>query len=130
MYKELLQKRRTELRAAKSRLENGVEKIMQASAQVKIQRKVFLLVHVCAKVADLQAALKEEQIIVEEKKAKTDALIVSIGQEKAVVDEAVESSRDDENQCAALQVSPLIVQQSTPLVTSPLGRSTSISSGV
>lgn len=30
-------------------------------------------------------------------------MIVSIGQEKAVVDEAVESSRDDENQCAALQ---------------------------
>jgi len=41
LYKELLQKRRTELRAAKSRLENGVEKIMQASAQVKIPRKVF-----------------------------------------------------------------------------------------
>ena len=36
--------------------------------------------------------LKEEQIIVEEKKANTDALIVSIGKEKAIVDEAVESA--------------------------------------
>jgi len=63
----------------------------------------------------LQAALKEEQIIVEEKKAKTDALIVSIGQEKAVVDEAVESSRDDENQCATLQVeSPYCATNNTP----------------
>lgn len=53
--------------------------------------------------ADLQKALKEEQIIVDEKKAKTDELIVSIGKEKAIVDEAVESSRDDENQCATLQ---------------------------
>lgn len=72
----LPQKKRTELRNAKERLENGVDKIAQASAQV----------------ADLQTALKEEQIIVEEKKAQTDELIVSIGKEKAVVDEAVEVS--------------------------------------
>jgi dynein heavy chain, axonemal len=74
LYKSLLHDKRGELRAAKERLENGVDKIAQASAQV----------------ADLQAALKEEQIIVEEKKAQTDDLIVSIGKEKAVVDEAVE----------------------------------------
>ena len=36
--------------------------------------------------------LRQEQIIVEEKKSATDALIVNIGQEKAVVDEAVEAS--------------------------------------
>ncbi len=40
----------------------------------------------------------------EEKKAATDDLIVSIGREKAVVDEAVESSRGDEEAAAALQV--------------------------
>jgi len=44
-------------------------------------------------VADLQVNLKQEQIIVEEKKAKTGALIETIGQEKAVVDEAVEAAK-------------------------------------
>ncbi|CAD7696266.1 unnamed protein product [Ostreobium quekettii] len=86
-YKLLLNNKREELSAAKTRLQNGLEKIAQASAQV----------------ADLQTALKEEQIIVEEKKAKTDALIVNIGQEKAVVDEAVEAGREDEENCAKLQ---------------------------
>lgn len=56
-------------------------------------------------VADLQVALKEEQIIVEEKKAATGALIESIGKEKAVADEAVEASRADEEAAAALSVS-------------------------
>jgi hypothetical protein len=55
-------------------------------------------------VADLQVALKEEQVIVEEKKAATDALIVSIGKEKATADEAVEASREDEEAAARLQV--------------------------
>ncbi|KAI8473051.1 MAG: flagellar outer dynein arm heavy chain beta [Monoraphidium minutum] len=87
LYKELLARKRRELRAAIERLQNGVEKIAQASAQV----------------ADLQAALKQEQIIVEEKKAATDELIVSIGREKAVVDDAVEASRGDEEAAAALQ---------------------------
>ena len=48
-------------------------------------------------------ALKEEQIIVEEKKAATQALIESIGKEKAIADEAVEASRADEEAAAALQ---------------------------
>ena len=55
-------------------------------------------------VADLQVNLKQEQIIVEEKKAKTGALIETIGQEKAVVDEAVEAGREDEEAAAKLQV--------------------------
>ena len=54
-------------------------------------------------VADLQVVLKEEQIIVEEKKAATQALIESIGKEKAVANEAVEASRADEEAAAALQ---------------------------
>jgi len=58
-------------------------------------------------VADLQVALREEQVIVEEKKAATDELIVSIGREKAVVDEAVESSREDEDAASKLQVSAM-----------------------
>jgi hypothetical protein len=56
-----------------------------------------------AQVADLQVALREEQIIVEEKKAQTDELIVSIGKEKAVVDEAVEAGREDEEAASRLQ---------------------------
>ena len=54
-------------------------------------------------VVDLQANLKEEQIIVEEKKATTQALIENIGKEKAVVDEAVEGAREDEEAAAKLQ---------------------------
>eukprot|EP00879_Flechtneria_rotunda_P029616 GHRR01032042.1.p1 GENE.GHRR01032042.1~~GHRR01032042.1.p1 ORF type:complete len:1612 (+),score=608.41 GHRR01032042.1:122-4837(+) len=87
LYKTLLAQKRAELQAAKERLQNGVEKIAQASAQV----------------ADLQQNLREEQIVVEEKKAQTDALIHSIGKEKAVVDEAVESSREDEEAASKLQ---------------------------
>ena len=60
--------------------------------------------------AELQVNLKVEQEVVEEKKAQTTALIENIGQEKAVVDEAVESSRADEEQAAALQVTlPAII---------------------
>lgn len=88
MYKELLARKREELRLSKERLENGVTKIAQASAQV----------------ADLQVNLKQEQIIVEEKKANTGALIETIGKEKAVVDEAVEAGREDEEAAAKLQV--------------------------
>ena len=86
LYTLLLAKKRAELKAQKERLENGVDKIAQASMQVK----------------DLQVNLQQEQIIVEEKKATTDALIVSIGQEKAIVDEAVENSSADEEACSKI----------------------------
>lgn len=55
-------------------------------------------------VALLQVDLKTEMEVVEQKKAGTSALIESIGQEKGVVDEAVESSRADEEDAANLQV--------------------------
>eukprot|EP00227_Mantoniella_beaufortii_P011774 CAMPEP_0197579874 /NCGR_PEP_ID=MMETSP1326-20131121/3768_1 /TAXON_ID=1155430 /ORGANISM="Genus nov. species nov., Strain RCC2288" /LENGTH=4505 /DNA_ID=CAMNT_0043143449 /DNA_START=243 /DNA_END=13760 /DNA_ORIENTATION=+ len=83
LYKSMLGQKRLELKQAKERLENGVDKIAQASAQV----------------SDLQVNLKQEQIIVEEKKSATDALIISIGQEKAVVDEAVDAGSADEEAC-------------------------------
>ena len=86
LYKSLLERKRGELASARDRLENGVDKIAQASAQV----------------AELQEALRGEQVVVEEKKAATDALIVSIGKEKAVVDEAVAAGREDEEACAAI----------------------------
>jgi len=86
LYDSLLAQKRADLKVQKDRLENGVDKIAQASAQVK----------------DLQTNLQQEQIIVEEKKSTTDALIVSIGQEKAIVDDAVESSRGDEEECSKI----------------------------
>ncbi len=48
--------------------------------------------------------LAREVIVVGQKKAATQALIASIGQEKTVVDEAVNSSRADEDEAAALSV--------------------------
>eukprot|EP00899_Mesostigma_viride_P009330 jgi/Mesvir1/18399/Mv14277-RA.1 len=86
LYKSLLHARRTNLRQQRERLESGLDKIAQASAQV----------------ADLQANLKIEQVIVEEKKQATDALIVSIGQEKAIVDEQKSGAAADEEECAAI----------------------------
>ncbi len=62
-------------------------------------------------VADLQLALKEEQIIVEEKKAQTDELIVSIGKEKGIVDEAVEAGREDEEAASRLQAEVMAFQE-------------------
>lgn len=87
LYKQLLEKRRSQLAQAKLRLESGVDKITSASCAVE----------------ELQKNLQEEQTIVEEKKATTQALIESIGQEKGKVDEEVEKSRDDEEAAAALQ---------------------------
>ena len=86
LYKSLLQEKREGLGKQRERLESGLDKIASASAQV----------------ADLQENLKQEQIIVEEKKQATDALIVSIGQEKVTVDEAVEAGRADEEECAKI----------------------------
>lgn len=52
----------------------------------------------------VQVMLAREVIVVGQKKAATQALIASIGQEKTVVDEAVNSSRADEDEAAALSV--------------------------
>jgi hypothetical protein len=53
-------------------------------------------------VADLQANLKHEQAIVEEKKQTTDLLIINIGQEKSVVDEQKNSAAADEAECSKI----------------------------
>lgn len=82
----LLAQRRAELSSAKDRLRSGVEKIAQASAQV----------------ADLQVVLKQEQVIVAEKNAATDALMVSIGKETATVNDAVAAGADDEEVAAKI----------------------------
>eukprot|EP00898_Chlorokybus_atmophyticus_P007698 jgi/Chlat1/792/Chrsp104S01257 len=86
LHARMLTRRRTDLHAQKERLEGGLLKVAQASAQV----------------ADLQVALRQEQAIVAEKRAATDALIVSIGQEKAVVDEQKAGAAGDEEECARI----------------------------
>ena len=75
-----------------------------SSERLAITCGVMCCAALCLQVADLQVALKEEQIIVEEKKAATQALIEGIGREKAVADEAVDASRADEEAAASLQV--------------------------
>ncbi|KAL4450636.1 hypothetical protein ABPG77_000992 [Micractinium sp. CCAP 211/92] len=94
LYKELLAKKRSELMQAKQRLASGVDKITWASKAVE----------------DLQKNLEEETLIVEEKKQTTLALIESIGQEKAKVDEEVEKGREDEEAAAALQAEVIAFQ--------------------
>lgn len=67
----------------------------------------------------LQEDLKTEVLVVEEKKARTFALIESIGQEKTVVDEAVDSSRADEEDAARLQVNLSNLQIILPMQQGP-----------
>ena len=52
----------------------------------------------------LQEDLAIEQVVVDEKKRLTQTLIESIGKEKNIVDEAVESSRADEEAASVLSV--------------------------
>ena len=86
LYTSLLASQRNDVRASRERLENGLDKIAEAAAQV----------------ADLQVMLKQEQIVVAEKQEKTRELIEFIGKEKAVVEEAVEASRGDEEAAAVI----------------------------
>ena len=74
LYKQLLEKNTNEIDTQKKRLESGLVKLRAASVQV----------------ADMQVALQEESVIVEQKKAETDVLLVQVGQESAVADEQAE----------------------------------------
>ena len=89
LYQTLLGRKREDLRKGRERLENGLDKIQEAASQV----------------ADLQVMLKQEQIVVAEKQEKTKALIESIGKEKAIVEETVEASREDEEKASEIAAS-------------------------
>ena len=52
----------------------------------------------------------------EEKKSKTQAIIETIGQEKAVVDQAVEAGREDEEAASKLAVSLSGLPQALPIM--------------
>ena len=64
------------VQAMKERLETGLIKLRSSAAQV----------------ADMQVQLKEESVVVEQKKAETDELLVQVGKESAVADESVRGS--------------------------------------
>ena len=55
-------------------------------------------------------SLQGELVVVEQKKAETQALIESIGQEKGEVDAAAEAGRGDEEEAAGLQAEVTAVQ--------------------
>ncbi|KAI3434555.1 hypothetical protein D9Q98_002628 [Chlorella vulgaris] len=101
LYKSLLASRRDQLGQAKHRLIMGVDKITSASHAVD----------------KLRTNLHKEQIIVDEKRAKTQELVETIGQEKAKVDDEVEKGREDETAAAQLQaeVTAFQVESATEL---------------
>mmetsp|Transcript_13737 Transcript_13737/g.31794 ORF Transcript_13737/g.31794 Transcript_13737/m.31794 type:complete len:4493 (-) Transcript_13737:49-13527(-) len=90
LYKDLLEKKRSGIHKLKSRLENGLEKLRSASDQV----------------TDLQASLKVEIEVVEEKKSATEQLLVQVGQETAIAEEqkAVATIEEDKSAKQAEEV--------------------------
>ncbi|EFN51784.1 hypothetical protein CHLNCDRAFT_37234 [Chlorella variabilis] len=95
LYKQLLAIKREQLKQGKDRLERGVDKITSATRAVE----------------DLQKNLEEEQVVVDQKRAKTQELVESIGQEKAKVDEEVDKGREDEAAAAKLQSEVIAFQE-------------------
>ena len=71
LYKRLLARQNEQLEAMRDRLATGLVKLRSSAEQV----------------AGMQVQLKEEQVVVEQKKAETEALLVQVGQEAAVADE-------------------------------------------
>jgi dynein heavy chain len=64
-YKQLYEQKVTSIDTQKGRLENGLIKLRAASGQV----------------AEMMIQVSEEAIVVEQKKAETDVLLVQVGQE-------------------------------------------------
>ena len=73
-YKQLYEQKVTSIDTQKGRLENGLVKLRAASGQV----------------AEMMIQVSEEAIVVEQKKAETDVLLVQVGQESAIADEQAE----------------------------------------
>ena len=62
LYKKLLAEQRSKLEAQQERLEIGLIKLRSSAGQV----------------AEMQAQLKDEQVVIDNKKAETDALLVQV----------------------------------------------------
>ena len=74
LYKQLLATNTETIDVQKGRLESGLIKLRAASGQV----------------AEMIIQVNEEQIVVEQKKADTDVLLVQVGHESAIADEQAE----------------------------------------
>ena len=87
LYKKLLAEQTSKLEAQQERLEIGLIKLRSSAGQV----------------AEMQAQLKDEQVVVENKKAETDALLVQVGQESSVADEQSQLAAIEEDKVTIVQ---------------------------
>ncbi len=87
MYKRLLSRQEASLDALRARLETGLVKLRSSAAQV----------------SEMQVQLKDDLVIVEGKKAETDALLVQVGQESAIADEQAELGAIEAEKVAGIQ---------------------------
>jgi dynein heavy chain len=87
LYKKLLADKQAHLDLLKTRLETGLIKLRSSAAQV----------------ADMQVQLKDDLVIVEGKKAETDALLVQVGQESAIADAQAELGAVEAEKVSAIQ---------------------------
>ena len=85
-YKSLLAGQRAMLDAMRERLATGLVKLRSSAEQV----------------AGMQIKLKEEQVVVEAKKAETDQLLVQVGQESTVADEQAAKAAVEEAEVAEI----------------------------
>eukprot|EP00736_Rhodelphis_marinus_P010572 Rmarinus@m.9666 len=95
LYKKLLATKRGEIADLKERLVNGLEKLEATESQV----------------AELQENLKQDQIVVEEKKAATDELLQQVGKEQAEAEKQQAIAAEEEAKCATIQSSVMDMQQ-------------------
>ena len=87
LYQTLYKNSCDKVDAMKVRLESGLVKLRGASTQV----------------AEMQIVLKEESVIVEQKKADTDVLLVQVGQESTVADEQAALGAIEADKVAVIQ---------------------------
>ena len=87
LYRRLLAARTAKLDGLQERLETGLVKLRSSAEQV----------------AEMQVQLQAEQVVVEQKKAETDALLVQVGQESSVADEQAELAAVEEEKVEAVQ---------------------------
>ena len=85
-YKQLYEQKVTSINTQKGRLENGLVKLRAASGQV----------------AEMMIQVSEEAIVVEQKKAETDVLLVQVGQESVIADEQAELGAIEDGKSASL----------------------------
>ena len=87
LYKSMLVTKKGEMRVLKERLENGLEKMESAAAQV----------------AELQENLIKDMAVVEEKKAATDKLLAFVAEETEVADKQKAAAKIEEEKCTKIK---------------------------